>query len=123
MVKMPTQPEKIMWIDEKEYLVSINIKLNIISVICTPATSNLFGNISNGALHCTGITVAITLQQTISTEQLYAIAECGVDGTRLTVLIYRDTGDINSDIEIEGSCSFLTVLSSGPLTATQSTHH
>jgi hypothetical protein len=110
-IVMPTTLENYIWIKQQEFRASIDIKLEVISVVCIPAAPNLLGNLRNGELRCKGIAVPVTLQKTKATQHLYVIADLCVDETRPTALVYRDTYEDNGDIEIGCSYVFLVVLS------------
>ena len=100
----------------KEALESpIDIRLDILGVYCTPAGSNLFGSLSNGELRCSGRAMLVTLHRHRETAQLYVkcLRSSGTSDPP-TALVYRDTYDHNSEIEVGRSYTLLIVLSHRP---------
>ena len=100
----------------KEALESpIDIRLDILGAYCTPAGSNLFGSLSNGELRCSGRAMLVALHRHRETAQLYVkcLRSSGTSDPP-TALVYRDTYDHNSEIEVGRSYTLLIVLSHRP---------
>jgi hypothetical protein len=89
----------------------IDIKVDILSVSCTPAGPNLFGNISTGEVRCKGTVIPVTLQKTKATERLYVVSDCDAGGSKPTALVYRDIYEDRGEIKTGEAYILLIVLS------------
>ncbi|KAF2489412.1 HET-domain-containing protein [Lophium mytilinum] len=112
VVEMSLQDREILYEGAKDS--PIEIKLNVLSISCTLAGLNPFGNVSAAELHCKGTVVPVVLQQTNATRQLYVVSERAAESRKPTALVYRDTYEENGEIEIGKRYFLLVVISHRP---------